>query len=46
MLGANRLRIRCFNINQVPVWLWIGLVLILAAAAVFFIRNRKLKNYA
>ena len=40
------IRIRCFNINQVPVWLWIGLVLILAAAAVFFIRNRKLKNYA
>ena len=38
------IRVRCYNIGDVPVWAWIVLGAVIAAGAVFFIRRKAMKK--
>ncbi len=36
--------VRCFNINQVPVWAWIALALVIAGGVCFWLQRRAAKE--
>ena len=38
------IRVRCYNIGDVPVWAWIVLGTAVAAGAIFFIRRKAMKK--
>ena len=38
------IRIRCFNITQVPVWAWIALALVIAGSVCFWLQRKIAKD--
>ena len=38
------IRVRCFNIKNVPVWVWIAILLVVAAAAALLIRRKRIRE--
>ena len=38
------IRVRCFNILDVPIWVWIGLAVLIAAGIVFGLRKKAAKE--
>ena len=38
------IRVRCFNITQVPVWVWIALALVIAGGVCFWLHRKSVKE--
>ncbi len=38
------IRIRCFNIRSVPVWMWIALAVLIAGSVIFGLRRKAAKE--
>ena len=38
------IRVRCFNITQVPVWVWIALALVIAGGVCFWLHRKITKE--
>lgn len=44
MINRMWIRVRCFNINSVPVWVWIALGVLIIGGVLFGLRRRAVRN--
>ena len=44
LINRMWIRIRCFNIHSVPVWVWIALVVLIAGSVIFGLRRKAAKE--
>ena len=44
LINRMWVRIRCFNINSVPTWVWIAIAAVIAAGVIFGLRRRAVRN--
>ncbi len=38
------IRVRCFNIKNVPIWVWIVILFVIAGAAALYVRNKRIRE--